>query len=1529
MADAAEPTDTPAPRSSSDAATQEPSAGEAVGDLLDLSDYLPPLPVSNSSTSAGKMTGNERIPSEQQQQQQQQQTEQKQLESPQIAEDGPPPTVDELIVEYGSSRPSSPCSVPASPGDVLEAAGAAPGNDNLTTENVVMNGAEGQAADEQPPQSQLNGEKLVPAVENVYSDAIQVGSDDNADADTNAEHLEQKEKDKQVEQQHMPNGDSLLNSSTAPLPQAQDGPAEVAKSETNGTVSNDYTADEVASSADTKGAAPEKTHESESAPTNEGDESDDAPPMPSQISEPEEQIINAISDDKDEEVDVPSVDDNECDAPVANDESASVPVIEAEETHRIEPSAEEDGKNGYETNECIDGNTNTNEADDTDSGSVPTPATENGEGHANNAEEVEVLGQSANIGQYEKTAQEQEEAPGTSSEGPALENKAPPQGAELEQNARDEHKSSDEAPMGFTLTFADYVDLQSRLVLVPLDDGECLGAKIASFGMPVQEQPQQHAEASEGNYQVDASDTMEDIELDAESSEEKKGEDADDNLQSGVFNETDNTLKSHSNLPIEPEDVVGSVLVKIPGLVGDNGEEDDDDWTQVDFTYILSATRDVEAPISLHFRRTDDEGTTSTHGNDAEIRTSESNSRTILNEQSGVVAAGETDSAAVSKGTMSTRLSRWGSRASQLALEAKEKARIAMEEAERQLEKKGIADRLASVTSSKIDGDEGNEPNAEETEGDADEELTPTPRSWEEAGLDRPPCGLYLQKASGTFAQLDISPEIADVPQVPQISESSLSKAVPLRPTLSSSSVSSRSSIAGLSWRKKLARLHPVTNTSVLLVRAAAESPCPAKGYEYQWYRSCKRNADDTSSVSYSSSHSGANDASSLESIDGWFALDGATYAAFQPSATDIGHRIRCVTTIHSTARMLGAADEKPISEGPIQVICELPFPVVADASLFSAARQGFAAPNGGIFANLKGRGNASGRSFRLQIMPSEEGSRMRMFQTSGSTAELLHDVKEPIVFASATAMPAEPKVFDLFFPSGLPESAEMVRALCNDDGHFKLKAPNRIARESLLLSLGIANFCAFGGKPVDMNASSTLFPDTPHGAVIEYDCSKQNSTKEGDTATTPHAVREVKVVSPVQEERADDSADPLPLPRLVSSDVKPAAPEERTRAWMSPMLTLSPKTPGTESTMEADARFQALEAELRSKIDTIFSKEKACSDLQRRVAAAESGKRRSDDQVKHLKSESEMYKRRHTECSRALRSAERKIEMNDNAMARMRQEYEARIASLEDRIKQNASTSSEQEKTITTLSNEKAVLEAAVEARDGKLSAMDLLQDTVSDLRKQVADNESAKKNLGRCKAELDEMTTRFNDAQKKLEKTRQLKALLQESQENAKKEQKAAERCKAQMESANVRCQKLKVELRSARQKVESLSKDLSRAHATTRSASKDVEQDKKMKSIQRECEELKNEISHLTSEKRRIAEERDESRRLHEQSIKSQVEAGIDEKVVRALERYDELERVISELTEYIEAKEMQLETMMEVNKSLQDEIASLRK
>ncbi len=49
--------------------------------------------------------------------------------------------------------------------------------------------------------------------------------------------------------------------------------------------------------------------------------------------------------------------------------------------------------------------------------------------------------------------------------------------------------------------------------------------------------------------------------------------------------------------------------------------------------------------------------------------------------------------------------------------------------------------------------------------------------------------------------------------------------------------------------------------------------------------------------------------------------------------------------------------------------------------------------------------------------------------------------------------------------------------------------------------------------------------------------------------------------------------------------------------------------------------------------------------------------------------------------------------------------------------------------------------------------------------------------------------------------------------------------------------------------------------------------------------------------------------------------------DHNVLRILERSAELERIVSELTEYVGAKEMQLETLKQVNAALEKEIHAL--
>ena len=144
---------------------------------------------------------------------------------PRILEEGPAPTVDELLVEYGSSLPPSPCSTPASPGSDPEA--AAPGDEPPTT-GIIIDGPEPPAEQQLP---QLNGEEEGPMAGDSRGDN-QNTCKSKSDGGAEAECPEEMER---PAEQHMPNShDSGTKSpigSVVPLPQAQDEPPAAVESE--------------------------------------------------------------------------------------------------------------------------------------------------------------------------------------------------------------------------------------------------------------------------------------------------------------------------------------------------------------------------------------------------------------------------------------------------------------------------------------------------------------------------------------------------------------------------------------------------------------------------------------------------------------------------------------------------------------------------------------------------------------------------------------------------------------------------------------------------------------------------------------------------------------------------------------------------------------------------------------------------------------------------------------------------------------------------------------------------------------------------------------------------------------------------------------------------------------------------------------------------------------------------------------------------------------------------------------------------
>ena len=256
------------------------------------------------------------------------------------------------------------------------------------------------------------------------------------------------------------------------------------------------------------------------------------------------------------------------------------------------------------------------------------------------------------------------------------------------------------------------------------------------------------------------------------------------------------------------------------------------------------------------------------------------------------------------------------------------------------------------------------------------------------------------------------------------------------------------------------------TTSSILVTRLSELQPCPVQGYEFQWFRS----VGEVAKIEFCEAQIVARGKVPVE----WVLLKGATYAAYQPSPTDVGHRLKCLITLEKRGEHNREANEP--TETTLEkrtVTCETRRCIVADVSLFNGARQ--ALVRGAQFSNLKGRGNAKGHTFRVQIeitiIKKKVMSATTIYQLAGNTLNQIH--LRPFLNVSAASDPCQPKAFDLVFPIGLLDDAGMVKALLSHHARLQLEAHNRMTRDTLLLTLGIANF---PGKPCELTTSTVLY---------------------------------------------------------------------------------------------------------------------------------------------------------------------------------------------------------------------------------------------------------------------------------------------------------------------------------------------------------------------------------------------------------------------------------------------------------------------
>ncbi len=586
-------------------------------------------------------------------------------------------------------------------------------------------------------------------------------------------------------------------------------------------------------------------------------------------------------------------------------------------------------------------------------------------------------------------------------------------------------------PKGITLTFDNFVDLQTRLVLLPFKDDECVGASIASY---------MHSPMSDNDSHVDY------------------------------------------DIHKESDGINGFILTGIPGVEGiDNSDEKD--WTKEDYTNILSAIRESTTPIIIYFHEPDVWCTyqqslirtmvqaSQTHGSNEEkeiiLMTEEEEEAAAVKTNNCDVLSSKSDDSQSSlpptsdiiicnsksndesinslpskskknkkkknhinsdnnsnnsecikkdedkkldqnnstnnNNAFKGRFQRWGSQiaaeATKAVIAGKEIAREKVNERFLSPPQQQQAQKLERQTQEKVDIGTTHvviSTGSNEKYDGTNDELQIEEKKYEEnrsdikssqpiitldscvqephgddsdaksKEQDKKICGLFLQTNFGQCLPLE---ELLYKPSSRKRNKR----------TVSHDDFHLRQSTLDL-----LKKSPPtISNTSVLVIRKSGIEACPRLGYCYQWYKTSKPESE-------IDKDDGQND--QVE----WIVLDGATYAMFQPSATDVGFRVKCVVTIDSIDEE-SSTNTPTQAKNKVEVSCELPFIIESDCTLFNAAMKTFVPMNNGAdgmkissFGNVVGREEFQGLELRINLhMMQDDGLQGGFYMTFDANTDV------------------------------------------------------------------------------------------------------------------------------------------------------------------------------------------------------------------------------------------------------------------------------------------------------------------------------------------------------------------------------------------------------------------------------------------------------------------------------------------------------------------------------------------------------------
>jgi hypothetical protein len=350
------------------------------------------------------------------------------------------------------------------------------------------------------------------------------------------------------------------------------------------------------------------------------------------------------------------------------------------------------------------------------------------------------------------------------------------------------------------------------------------------------------------------------------------------------------------------------------------------------------------------------------------------------------------------------------------------------------------------------------------------------------------------------------------------------------------------------------------------------------------------------------------------------------------------------------------------------------------------------------------------------------------------------------------------------------------------------------------------------------------------------------------------------------------------------------------------------------------------LQRELEVLRTQLSHKDKIVTELQRQVNKSDTAQQKTAQALASCQQE---LKHRQQDCERiriSKQQVERSLQTQQELTQKMESEHKHYVNMLEGKLQQQADKIADLEKANRALQNEKAVLGAAVEARESKLVKLGELQSANQTLRQQVAQQSN-------LEAKLQESQNKYQKLKQEMQAKSQAEEKCQTELANAlteiselkvciQRKQEQESSYQSQLDLLQKTNQQLKGERNNYKQKNDSLTKEISRLCRNGHSICT-------IEKMLADHEALTQEVELLRVQKRKALEDAHKYRTSYEQIKATEQVLGVEQETRQAVERSAELERLLAEMTDYVQAKEMQLDTLKQVNEAMQEEIHNLAK